>query len=79
MALTSDCQVMLILVKSIEGVLDWNYNNDNHFFSKIFCKMSLLSAFKVLNDLDTYLLRHCIFKDCLEPDAHGMMSQILSI
>ena len=52
-----------------------------NFFSKIFCIMpcSFLSAFKVSSDLDKYLPRHSLFKDCLESDVHHMTSQILSI
>ena len=34
---------------------------------------------KVSNDLDKYLPRHSIFKDCLESDVYQMTSQILSI
>ena len=30
----------------------------------------VVSACKVSNDLDKYLQRHSIFKDCLEPDVH---------
>ena len=39
----------------------------------------MVFAFKVSNDLDKYLPRHSIFKDCLELDVHRMTSQILSI
>ena len=48
------------------------------FFKDLFVCL-VVSAFKVSNDLDKYLPRHSIFKDCLEPDVHHMMSQILSI
>ena len=41
--------------------------------------IAVVSAFKVSNDLDKYLPRHSIFKDCLESDVHHITSQILSI
>ena len=50
-----------------------------NFFKHLLCNCFVVSAFEVSNDLDKYLPRHCIFKDCLESDAHHMTSQILSI
>ena len=39
----------------------------------------MVSASKVSDDLDKYLPRHSMFKDCLESDVHHMTSQILSV
>ena len=39
----------------------------------------VVSVSKVSNDLDKHLLRHSIFRECLELDVHHMTSQILSI
>ena len=50
-----------------------------NFFQRSFAQCLVVSAFKVLNDLNNYLSRHNIIKDCLESDVHHMTSQILSI
>ena len=50
-----------------------------HFFQRSFVLCLVVSVFKVSNDLHKYLLRHNLFKDCLESDVHHMTSQILSI
>ena len=50
-----------------------------HFFQRSFAYCLVVSVFKVSNDLQKYLPRHSIFKDCLESDVHHMTSQILSI
>ena len=50
-----------------------------NFFQRSFAWYLVVSAFKVSNDLDKYLPRHSIIKDCLESDVHHMTSQILSI
>ena len=50
-----------------------------NFFQRSSAQCLVVSAFKVSNDLDKYLLRHSIIKDCLESDVHHMTSQILSI
>ena len=50
-----------------------------NFFRRCFACCLVLSVFKVSNDLDKYLPRHSIFKNCLELDIHHMTSQILSI
>ena len=50
-----------------------------NFFQRSFAQCLVVSAFKVSNDLEKYLLRHSIIKDCLESDVHHMTSQILSI
>ena len=52
------------------------------FFTLFHLSLTFFRAevpFKVSNDLDNYLLRHIIFKDCLASDVHHMTSQILSI
>ena len=50
-----------------------------NFFQRSLALCLVVSAFKVSNDLDNYLLRHSIFKDCLASDVHHMTSQFLSI
>ena len=70
---------MLLLVESIKGAWDPNYNNGNQFFQRSFAYCLEVSAYKVWNDLDEYLLRRFMFKDCLEPNVHDMTSKILSI
>ena len=50
-----------------------------NFFQRSFAQCLVVSAVKVSNDLQKYLPRHSIFKDCLESDVHHMTSQILSI
>ena len=71
---------MLHFVISIGGIWDRHPRHDNQFFfQRSFAKCLVVSAFKVSNDLDNYLPRHSIFKNCLESDVHHMTSQILSI
>ena len=77
--LTSDCSVMLHFMTYIEGAWDRHHRYDNQFFQRSFAKCLVVSAFKVSNDLDKYLARYSIIKDCLESDVHHMTSQILSI
>ena len=50
-----------------------------NFFQRSFAECLVVFAFKVSNDLDKYLLRHSIIRNCLESDVHHMTSQILSI
>ena len=50
-----------------------------NLFRRSFAQCLVVSAFKVSNDLDKYLRRHSIIKDCLESDVHHTTSQILSI
>ena len=70
---------MLHFVISTERAWDRHSRHDNQFFQRYFAQCLVVSAFKVSNDLDKYLPRHSIFKDCLESDVHHMISQILSI
>ena len=63
----------------IEGAWDRYHCYDNHFFQRSLAQCLAVSAFKVSNDLDNYLLRHSFFKDCLVSDVNHMTSQILSI
>ena len=63
-----------LFVLSIEGTWD-------HIISKFFKNLwhnakALVSASTVSNDLDKYLPKHSIFKDCIESDVHYMTSQI---
>ena len=67
---------MLHFMRSIEEAWDRHHRQ---FFQKSFAQCLVNSAFKVSNDLDKYLSRHNIFKDCLESDVHHMTSQILPI
>ena len=64
---------------SIERAWDRQHRYDNRFFQRSFTQCLVVSTFKVSNDLDKYLPRHGIIKDCLESDVHHMTSQILSI
>ena len=63
----------------IEGAWDRHHRYDNQFFQRSFALCLVVSAFKVSNDLDKYLRRHSIIKDCLVSDVHHATSQILSI
>ena len=65
---------MLYFMIPIEGAWDRDHHYDTQLFSKMFCILSLVSAFKVSNNLDKHLPRHSIFKDCLESDVHHMTS-----
>ena len=67
---------MALFVTFIQGIWYQNYNNGSHFFQRSFAQCLVVSASKVLNDLDKYLLRHCTLKDCLELDVHDMTSRI---
>ena len=66
-------------VISTEGAWDQHHCYDNQFFQISFASCLVVFAFKVSNDLDKYLPRHSILKDCLESDVYHMTSQILSI
>ena len=70
---------MFHFVISIEGAWDQHPRHDNNFFKRSFAQCLVVSTFKVSNDLDKYLPRHNMFKDCLESDVNHMTSQILSI
>ena len=59
---------MLHLLTSIKG----HPRHDKSFFKDLLHNV----AFKVSNDLDKYLPRHNIFKNCLESDVLHMTLQI---
>ena len=60
MALTSDCQVMLILVKSMKASEIKIITMTTIFFQRSFAKCLLLSAFNPLVSDDVHR-RHCFF------------------
>ena len=57
---------MLHLVISMKGYGTDSITMTTTFFQRSFAQCLVVSVCKVSNDLDKYLPRHSVFKDCLE-------------
>ena len=60
------CFILLCPLKKPET----HITKTTNFFQKCFAQCLVVPAFKASNDLDKYLPRHSVYKDCLESEVH---------